>query len=59
MSLYRIITTTYYNGCIPITVYVVQKRVDSFLSHKWINIKGYDDKRRALDLFNILKGCRR
>lgn len=56
MSQYRIITATYYYGCIPVTVNVVQKRVNSFLSHRWINIKGYDDKSRAVDLLNILKG---
>lgn len=55
MSQYRIITDTYYDGCIPVTVYVVQKRVRSFLCHRWITIKGYEDKSRAVDLLNILK----
>ena len=56
MSKYRIITSTYYDGCIPVTVYVVQKRVCSFLCHRWITVKGYEDKSRAFDLLNILKG---
>ena len=56
MSQYRIITDIYYDGCIPVTVYVVQKRVSSFLSHRWITVKGYDDKSRAVDLLNLLKG---
>ncbi len=56
MSQYRIITDIYYDGCIPITVYVVQKRVRSFLCHRWIAIKGYEDKSRAVNLLDILKG---
>lgn len=56
MNLYRITTATYYDGCIPVTVYVVQKRVDSFLCDKWINIKGYDCKSKAVYLLNLLKG---
>lgn len=56
MSQYRIITDTYYAGCIPVTVYVVQKRVRSFLCHRWISVKGYEDKSRAVDLLNLLKG---
>lgn len=56
MSQYRIITATYYYGCIPVTVNVVQKRVRSFLWHRWININAFEDKNRAIDFLNFLKG---
>lgn len=55
MKQYGICTCTYYNGCIPITVYVVQKRIDSFLCHKWVTVKGYDDKDKAVNLYNLPK----
>ena len=56
MSQYRIITDIYYDGCIPITVYVVQKRIRSFLRHRWINIKAFEYKSKAVECINFLKG---
>lgn len=43
-----------YNGCIPVTVYMVQKHVESFLFGKWVNIKGFSDKKKAVELMALL-----
>ena len=43
-----------YNGCIPVTVYMVQKHVESFLFGKWVNIKGFSDKKKAVELMDLL-----
>ena len=43
-----------YNGCIPVTVYMVQKQVGGFLFSKWVNIKGYSDKKKAVALMSLL-----
>lgn len=51
----RIIPVTRCSGCIPITVYMVQKHVGGFIFGKWVNIKGYSDKRKAEELVKILK----
>lgn len=53
----RIIPVTRYSDCIPIpiTVYMVQKHVGGFIFGKWVNIKGYSDKRKAEELVKILK----
>lgn len=45
-----------YNGCIPVTVYMVQKHVGGFLFGKWVNIKGYSDKKKAVELMSLLNG---
>ena len=37
----RIIPTTAYDGCIPVTVYMVQKYVRGCIFGKWVNIKGF------------------
>lgn len=52
---FRIITGQGYNGCIPITVYWVQKLEQGFFSDKWINIKGFDKFEKAKELLNVLK----
>ena len=52
----RIITMEAYNGCIPVTVYMVQKYVESFLFGKWVNIKGYSEKNKAVELMALLSG---
>ena len=54
-GLFRIITMDAYNGCIPITVYMVQRKQErSFLPDKWVNIKGYEDRSKADILFESL-----
>lgn len=50
----RIIPMEAYNGCIPVTVYMVQKRVGGFLFGKWVNIKGFSDKKKAVELMSLL-----
>lgn len=54
MKRYRIVTGGGYNGCLPITVYWVQVREDGFFGSKWRNIKGFDTRRRAEELLDIL-----
>ena len=51
----RIIPTTAYDGCIPVTVYVVQKYVGGIIFGKWVNIKGFSDKKKAVALMSLLK----
>jgi len=52
---YRIITMQAYNGCIPITAYMVQSRQPrTFLSDKWVNVKGYEDRGKAIKLYEAL-----
>lgn len=50
----RIIPIEAYNGCLPVTVYMVQKHVGSFLFGKWVNIKGYSEKKKAVELMSLL-----
>lgn len=50
----RIIPKEAYDGCIPVTVYMVQKRVGGCIFGKWVNIKGYSDKRKAAVLMSML-----
>lgn len=50
----RIVPMEAYNGCIPVTVWMVQKRVGGRIFGKWVNIKGFSDKRRASALMSIL-----
>lgn len=52
----RIIPMEAYNGCIPVTVYMVQKQVGGFLFSKWVNIKGYSEKNKAVELMALLSG---
>ena len=50
----RIVPMESYNGCIPVTVWMVQKRVGGCIFDKWVNIKGFSDKRRAAALMSML-----
>lgn len=44
-----------YNGCIPITVYMVQRRQErTFLSDRWVYVKGYVSRKRAEELYKTL-----
>lgn len=56
MERYRIVTGEGYNGCIPITVYWVQKLERGVILDKWINVKGFDRYDRAKQLFDLLNG---
>ena len=53
--MFRIITTEVYDGCIPVTVWIVQKRVKGLLGSKWVNVKGYDNKVKAEMLLRLLR----
>lgn len=54
-NLFRIVTVEAYSGCVPITAYMVQRReAQSFLPDKWVNVKGYEDKGKAEELYKIL-----
>lgn len=50
----RIVPMEAYNGCIPVTVWMVQKRVGGCIFGKWVNIKGFSDKRKAAALMSML-----
>ena len=50
-----IIPVEAYNGCIPVTVYMVQKYVGGSIFGKWVNIKGFSDKKKAVELMSLLK----
>ena len=39
----RITPMNAYDGCIPVTVYMVQKYVGGCIFGKWVNIKGFSD----------------
>ena len=51
----RIVPMETHNGCIPVTVYMVQKYVDGLFFGKWQNIKGYEDKKKAVKLMRFLE----
>lgn len=50
----RIVPMEAYSGCIPVTVWMIQKRVGHFPFGKWVNIKGFSDKRKAAALMSML-----
>lgn len=50
----RIVSMEAYDGCIPVTVWMVQKRVGGYIFGKWVNIKGFTDKRKAAALMSML-----
>ena len=50
----RIIPMNAYNGCIPVTVWMVQKYVGGCIFGKWVNIKGFSDKKKAVELKSLL-----
>lgn len=54
MERYRIVSGRSYNGCIPITVYWVQARVDKRFTCEYVNVKGFESYRRAEELLNYL-----
>ena len=54
MNRYRIARGSSYNGCIPITVYWVQVRVDKMFTCEYVNVKGFDSYSRAKELLNYL-----
>ena len=43
-----------YDGCIPVTVYMVQKYVGGSIFGKLVNIKGFSDKEKAEALMSLL-----
>lgn len=51
----RIIPVDAYDGCLPITAYMVQKYVPGFFGGKWVNVKGFSDKNKAIQLKEILE----
>ena len=51
----RIIPMDAYNGCIPVTVYMVQKYVGGCIFGKWVNIKGFSDYKKAVELKALLE----
>ena len=50
----RITPMNAYDGCIPVTVYMVQKYVRGSIFGKWVNIKGFSDKKKAVALLSLL-----
>lgn len=51
----RIIPKEAYVGCFPVTVYMVQKHAGGCIFGKWVNIKGFSDKKKAVALMSLLK----
>lgn len=52
---FRIVTVQAYNGCLPITAYMVQRRlVFSWRPDKWVNVKGYESRKHAEELYKTL-----
>lgn len=43
-----------YDGCIPVTVYMVQRYDEGCIFGKLVNIKGFPDKKRAVALMSLL-----
>ena len=50
----RIVPKEVYDGCIPVTVYMVQKYVEGCIFGKWVNIKGFSDYKKAVKLKSLL-----
>lgn len=50
----RIVPMEAYNGFIPVTVWMVQKRVGGCIFGKWVNIKGLSDKQMAVASLSLL-----
>ena len=55
MNRYRIMTKWGYNGCIPIVIYWVQVREETFWGSKWRNVKGFDTYASAENLLRALE----
>ncbi len=54
MKRYQIVKGSSYNGCIPITVYWVQVRVDKRFLSEYVNVKGFESYERAKELLDYL-----
>ena len=55
--MYRIQQGGAYSGCIPTTVWFVQKHINICCVYDgWVNIKGYDSYDKAKRLLHILNG---
>lgn len=54
MKRYRIVSGSSYKGCIPITVYWVQVRLDKRFTCEYVNVKGFESYGRAKELLNYL-----
>lgn len=54
----RIRTLTVYDGCIPLTAFMVQKYIPGRFFGKWVNIKGFTSRRKAEELIRIFKVTR-
>ena len=54
-GVYRIKTDVAYDGCIPVTVYIVQRLQERWFGDKWMDIKGFQDKKKAISLLELLK----
>lgn len=54
MNEFRIKTKTVYDGQKYILKYVVQKNIPYMLSHRWIDIKDYKDRKDAIKLLKVL-----
>lgn len=50
----RITPMEAYDGCIHLTVYMVQKYVGGCIFGKLVNIKGFSDKKKAVALMSLL-----
>jgi len=42
-------------GCIPHTIFFVQKLEQGVFFDRWVNIKGFEDSKKAEQLLEILK----
>ena len=42
-------------GSIPYTIFFVQKLEEGLFFDRWVNIKGFEDKKKAEQLLEILK----
>ena len=42
-------------GCIPYTIFFVQKLEEGVFFDRWVNIKGFEDRNKAEALLNLLK----
>ena len=54
MNEFRIKTKTVYDNQKYILKYAVQKNIPYMLSHRWIDIKAYKDRKDAIKLLKIL-----
>ena len=43
-----------YVGCFPVTVFMVPKYVGGCIFGQWVNVKGFQDKKKAVALLSLL-----